>query len=165
MPETPHSDPLRISEFRPEFRDDFYRLNKAWIDRYFEMEAKDHEVLGDPETHILGKGGRILVALSGDTVAGVCALIPSEYPEFDLELAKMAVSPAFQGKGIGKALGKAVIAAARESGASTLFLESSTHLPVALALYRNLGFTEVRSASPSPYRRSDIQMVLRLAGS
>ncbi|MEE8062491.1 MAG: GNAT family N-acetyltransferase, partial [Gemmatimonadales bacterium] len=73
------------------------------------------------------------------------------------ELAKMAVSPEAQGKGIGWLLGQAVLDRARELGATTVYLESNTVLEPAIALYRKLGFKRVTGA-PSPYARCNIQM-------
>lgn len=47
--------PLEIGEDGTAFR----VLNEEWISRYFRLEAKDRETLGDPEGTILGKGACI----------------------------------------------------------------------------------------------------------
>jgi hypothetical protein len=39
----------------------FRTLNEEWITQYFTLEVKDREVLGNPEEHILRKGGRIFM--------------------------------------------------------------------------------------------------------
>ena len=80
---------------------------------------------------------------------------------YDFELAKMAVSPKFQGKGIGSVLGNAVIDKARDLGAKKIYLESNTVLGPAINLYRKLGFTKVTGV-PSPYARCNIQMELAI---
>src|ERR1700756_593073 len=87
--------PVPEIEIRPlqtrEDADAFRRLNEEWITRYFVLEPKDREVLGQPEKMILGKGGHIFVADSGESVVGCVALIPMG--EGVYELSKMAVSP------------------------------------------------------------------------
>jgi len=83
------------------------------------------------------------------------------HPDFDYELAKMAVSPTVQGKSIGYLLGRAIIEEAKALGASKLFLESNTILKPAINLYYKLGFQKI-SGYPSPYQRCNIQMELDL---
>jgi DNA-binding MarR family transcriptional regulator/GNAT superfamily N-acetyltransferase len=78
------------------------------------------------------------------------------------ELAKMAVSPRAQGKGIGLLLGQACIDKARALGGSSVYLESNTLLKPAISLYHKLGFRKTTS-HPSPYERCNIQMELQLA--
>lgn len=157
----PPVNDLRIVPYTPEYREAFFTLNQAWIQRFFTMEPRDYEVLGNPREMILDPGGHILVALEGGQPVGVCALLASDRPEYDYELAKMGVDPAFQGRGIGRALALAILEVARKSGGRKVFLESSTRLPAALSLYRKLGFREI-AGGPSPYKRSDIRMGLTL---
>jgi GNAT superfamily N-acetyltransferase len=126
------------------------------------MEEKpDYEALNNPQKHIIDKGGYIFVALYYDKPAGTCALMKSYNPMYDFELAKMAVSSKIQGKGIGWLLGMAVIDKAKSLGAKKIYLESNTLLEPAINLYRKLGFTEITGIN-SPYKRSNIQMVLNL---
>lgn len=152
---------LEIVPFEPRYRQAFYELNKAWIDQYFVMEPKDHEALEHPERSVLQPGGEILVALADGKPVGVCALMVSDRPGCRFELAKMGVDPAWQGRGIGRALGRAALDKARQLGARKVFLESNRVLKPALALYHNLGFREVTGGT-SPYKRSDIQMEVDL---
>ncbi|WP_432713489.1 GNAT family N-acetyltransferase, partial [Pedobacter sp.] len=88
-------------------------------------------------------------------------LIKMNDPEYDFELAKMAVSPKAQGKHIGWILGQAIVAAAKEKGAKKLYLESNTALQPAINLYKKLGFTTITGRS-TPYERCNIQMELTL---
>ena len=53
---------VEIIPFHPRHRDDFKRLNVEWLERYFYVEAIDHEVLSDPEGAILAPGGYIFLA-------------------------------------------------------------------------------------------------------
>ena len=152
---------IEIVDYQSKYRDAFSTLNKEWIDAYFTMEEKDEKVLNNPEEYIIDKGGYIIVVLSGGKPIAVCALIKLYNSEHDYELAKMAVSPQFHGRGIGFLLGKAAVNKAKSLNAKSLFLESNTILEPAINLYRKLGFIEVPIKN-SPYKRSNIQMVLNM---
>ncbi|GAB4045538.1 bifunctional helix-turn-helix transcriptional regulator/GNAT family N-acetyltransferase [Spirosoma litoris] len=155
------SKDVQIIPYQHQHQAQFKSLNEEWISAYFTMEESDYKVLDNPQTHILDKGGKVFVALYQHEPVGVCALIKMDDPVYEYELAKMAVSPKAQGKSIGKRLGEAVIQAARELGASRLYLESNTRLTPAINLYHKLGFQKVVGRS-SPYQRCNIQMELNL---
>jgi DNA-binding MarR family transcriptional regulator/N-acetylglutamate synthase-like GNAT family acetyltransferase len=146
---------VEIVDFVPAYADVFRALNEEWIMRWFRMEESDHKALDHPQEYILDRGGHIFIALYRGTPVGTCALIAMDDGGF--ELAKMAVSPAAQGLGIGYLLGRACIEKARELGAPRVYLESNTTLKPAIHLYYKLGFRKV-SGMPSPYERSNIQM-------
>lgn len=151
---------LSIVPFRSEFREDFYRLNADWLERYFELESYDIEVLSNPEGAILATGGEILFALLDGEVVGTCALMqvkPGEY-----ELTKMAVDPSVQGLGLGRALIEAAIAAFQRLGGSELFLETNTRLATAIRLYESSGFEHQPSVKQdSHYSRANVYMIWR----
>ncbi|HXJ40093.1 MAG TPA: hypothetical protein VNH18_12520, partial [Bryobacteraceae bacterium] len=65
----------------------FRELNEAWVTRYFRMEEKDHEMLGDPVRHVIAPGGDIVMAVCEGEAVGCCALIRMEGDVF--EVAKM----------------------------------------------------------------------------
>ena len=153
---------MKIVDYAPKYREAFKQLNQWWIEQYFAMEAADYKALDFPEKNIIEKGGHIIFAIHENEVVGTCALMKLEHLDYDYELAKMGVHPDFHGQGIGYLLGKAVIEKARSLGAATLYLESNTKLTPAINLYRKLGFQEVQ-AQQSPYKRSNIQMVLRMS--
>lgn len=150
---------IRIRRFAPGDEGAFFALNEAWIERYFRMEEKDRKTLGDPTGQILAPGGEILMAEDGGAAIGCCALIPMEAGAY--ELAKMAVSEHYQGRGVGRQLMGAAIAAARAKGASRLFLETNGKLTTAIRLYETAGFVHVERATPSEYDRSDVCMEMR----
>lgn len=150
--------PLRTSEDGSAFR----LLNEEWITSYFALEKKDQEVLNDPETTILRKGGHIfLVYVEGDPV-GCVALIPMGEGIF--ELAKMAVSPQLRGMGIGRRLLEHAVSHARAMGARALFLGSSTKLKNAVHLYESVGFRHVapEHLPEMEYSRADVFMEMAL---
>jgi GNAT superfamily N-acetyltransferase len=149
----------RIISYQPEHQSAFRDLNHEWITRYFVLEEADHRVLDDPQRYILDLGGYIFMAEHEGKIVGTCALIKEHDGVY--ELAKMAVTPSAQGLGVGKLLGRAAIAKAREVGAREVELVSNTRLAPALSLYRKLGFEEAPMPA-SEYQRADIRMVLAL---
>jgi DNA-binding MarR family transcriptional regulator len=153
------SNEVQIVDYLPKYKKAFKALNEEWIRAYFKMETTDLKALDNPKGYVLDKGGYILFALYDDVPVGVCALIKMNDPEYGFEMAKMAVSPRMQGKGIGELLGKAIIQRAKEKGALKLYLESNTILKPAISLYEKLGFKKV-AGRPTPYERSNIQMEL-----
>ncbi|AYN02864.1 bifunctional helix-turn-helix transcriptional regulator/GNAT family N-acetyltransferase [Flavobacterium sp. 140616W15] len=152
---------VQIVEYNDEYQSVFRALNEEWISSYFKMEAADYKALDNPKEYILDNGGKIFVALYENEPVGVCALIKMDDPDYDFELAKMAVSNKCQGKNIGWLLGQAVTNAAKELGASKIYLESNTILKPAINLYHKLGFSKV-VGRPTPYERCNIQMELQL---
>ena len=152
---------VEIVPYSPEYQKVFQSLNEYWITRYWELEPHDKEQLCEPQTHIIDKGGFILVALHNGNPVGVCAMCRMEGDVYDYELAKLTVNPANRGMGIGKMLCDAAIEKARAKGAKKLFLESNTILRTAISMYRKLGFRELKEYHPA-YMRGDIQMELSL---
>lgn len=151
----------RVVTWREEFRPDFERLNRAWIERYFRLEPPDLEVFRDPGRLIVEPGGEIFFVLDdAGAVQGTCAVVPHGPETF--ELAKMAVSEEARGRGYGDLLMEAAIAFARAAGARRLMLVSNTRLQPALRLYRKHGFAEVPVEGAQGYERVDIQLELRL---
>ncbi len=151
---------LRIVTYSPQWKQAFHDLNREWIEQYFTYEEADRQSLEHPETYILEPGGQIFIALDGDRAVGTVALIFMENGDF--ELAKMAVSPLAQGRGIGRLLGEHAIRYARAQGVSRIYLETNTILQPAIRLYSRLGFRQLHERLPSPYARSNYQMEMEL---
>ncbi|MFJ1699743.1 GNAT family N-acetyltransferase [Streptomyces sp. NPDC088252] len=142
----------------------FRALNEEWISRLFTLQEEDRAVLGDPFGHIVGPGGDVLLAheQGSGAVVGCVALLA--YPEAVFELAKMAVAPAAQGRGIGRQLIAAAIDRAQALGAARLFLGTNSKLAPAIHLYKEAGFVRItRNRLPVAdyYARADILMELR----
>lgn len=156
-----NNEQVEIATYNPKYKKDFKDLNIEWISNYFVVEPNDVKALDHAEDYIINKGGEIFAAVLNEEVLGVCALIKSEGKDYDYELAKMAVSPRAQGKGVGLLLAESAIKWVKEKGASKIYLESNTKLKPAIKLYEKLGFKEVTGLS-SAYDRVDIQMILML---
>ena len=146
---------VQIELYKPEYKNDFIRLNKEWIETYFKIEDSDIDTF----THIddiVDQGGQIFLAIYNGEAVGCCALKYHEGNQ-SYELAKMAVSRPHQGKHIGYLLGRTVLKYAQEHGITRIFLEGNTHLKASIALYRKLGFVEMPLIG-NTYERCDILM-------
>ncbi len=154
---------ITIRPFSPSDSPAFRDLNLAWIKEHFEIEPEDQAQLDDPQSYILDKGGLILIAdFDGETV-GTVALVPGHVPN-TIELIKMSAREDLRGRGIGKALMTAAIESAREKNAARIWLETSTKLDAAIALYKKFGFRDLRPEEwgDTPFSRCNSQMVLEL---
>jgi ribosomal protein S18 acetylase RimI-like enzyme len=153
-------DPISIFEFDEGYAGEFARLNYAWISERYGIEPHDHDVLDHPVETIIKPGGQVFFVRVGDEIAGTVAMIP--YGGDAFELTKMAVDPAFRGRGLGDRLMQACIEFARARGRRIVILESNTKQVAAIALYRKFGFVEIPLDPNSQYVRANIRMKLTL---
>ena len=151
---------LEIIAFEPKYKDVFRDLNLAWLERFFYVEDKDHELLNDCQTHILDKGGLIFIGLWNQKPVSCYSLLKKADGIF--ELGKMAVDEEYQGLKIGQRMLAHAIALGKRNQWERIELYSSTKLNPALHIYRKFGFREVILENNSPYARSDIKMELLL---
>jgi ribosomal protein S18 acetylase RimI-like enzyme len=152
--------PTTIVPYRAEFREAFERLNLDWLERNGLLEPADLEYLRDPEGRILASGGELFVALEAAAVVGTCAALRLSPRLF--ELAKLAVAPAAQGRGLGRQLCERVIEFARSAGASVIVLTSHTSLAPAIRLYESLGFQHRPMPADVRYQTANVYMELAL---
>ena len=140
----------------------FRRLNEEWISKLFRIEEKDAATLGDPRGKIVATGGQVYVASDGHRVVGTAALI--RFGDGIYELSKMAVAPETRGQGVGRKLLGYMLEQARNLGARTVFLGSSTKLKNAVHLYESLGFRHVLPSElpEMKYARADVFMKIDL---
>jgi len=152
---------MEIVPFASEHAQAFHDLNLAWISKLFEVEAKDLEVIEDPEGKIIAKGGMIFMAMEGEEAVGCVAMIAMS--DGGYEVAKMTVAESQRGTGLGRLLMQRCIAAAEALGAPRLYLETNSSLAPAIGLYKAMGFRElVGDERPaSPYARCDVWMERR----
>jgi putative acetyltransferase len=153
---------LQLRTFRPGDEEPFRRLNEDWISRHFVIEPEDTAILADPHCHILAPGGQICIAEQDGAVIGCCALVVMGACEY--ELAKMTVSEAARGNGVGRRLLQFAIEEARLMGARRLRLESNKRAAAAVHLYEELGFRHLpEPLHASKFARADVFMELLLA--
>jgi len=157
---------IRIVGYDRAYVLDFAELNYQWIEKYFHIEDEDRAALDHPEAYAIDPGGEIFFVLLGDEVIGTAALVPKVFDKqggvIRFELAKMAVSPARQGQGIGKRLLAHAIAYAKHQGAQQVELSTNDILAPALEVYRDAGFIAQAAAKDERYERSNMFMVLDL---
>lgn len=135
----PPTSALTVLGWLPERARDFHDINAAWIREMFELEAHDREVLEDPQTHIIDRGGEILFVHHAEHgVIGACALMPTD--DGALELTKMGVLAPQRGLKAGEFLLRAVIDRALQMGRAPLFLLTNRKCAAAIHLYEKLGF-------------------------
>lgn len=132
-------------------------LNEQWISQLFEIEDADRDVLEFPVERIINKGGFILMAEYMGEVVGTFSIVKSYNKNYDYELAKFAVNPTVQGKGIGSKLMDACIERAHALGGTRLFLETNHNLQAAIHLYEKFGFKRIPLSHPG-HIRTDILM-------
>ncbi|MFH5803114.1 GNAT family N-acetyltransferase [Alienimonas sp. DA493] len=165
---------MRIVPWAEEFRPAFEALNREWLEVLFAVEPADEAYFADPVGTILEPGGAIWFAVDRDVAAdrdvavdrevavGTVALI--RQPDATFELAKMGVTAAWRGRGVGRALVETALAHAAAEGAGRVTLLSNTKLTAALRLYERLGFRRVPCPPATGYSRCDVAMELALDG-
>jgi putative acetyltransferase len=151
---------IEITTFRSEHASSFGELNREWLERYHLMEPSEVEQLEEPERCFIGGGGQIFVALHDGRVVGTCAVMPHGPDE--VELAKLAVSKDFRGRGLARSLVERCLAYAREQGVRRAVLVSNSQLRTALGLYESLGFRYGAVPVGNRYVSADIYMELEL---
>jgi ribosomal protein S18 acetylase RimI-like enzyme len=119
------------------------------------QQAPGSPMHGDDATDALHLG-----AFDGDAVVGCCVLLPRPYPsrpdeEGGWQLRGMAVAPAVQGQGVGRAVLDAAVAEARRRRGTLLWCDARTS---AVGFYRSQGFTTdgaefVHAESGLPHHR------------
>ena len=151
---------LRITSFNKKYKADFEKLNREWIEEFFQMEDEDFHTLQNPESYVIQKNGEIFFAINDQIVIGTAAMIP--FSEDVFELAKMSVKKGFQGKGVGKLLLKRCIQFAQERNANEIFLLTNDILKPALNLYISCGFVIKNKYDDERYERGNTKMHLIL---
>ena len=152
---------IQIVNYEKNYAASFYDLNIEWLKTFFYVESYDEEVLSNPETYIINKGGHIFFAKLNGQVVGTVALMPTSTSGI-FELTKMAVSPKHRGYKIGQQLMQHCIDFAKTQNFNGLMLYSNTKLENAIYIYRKYGFVEIPVEANSPYNRSNIKMELNL---
>lgn len=154
---------LRIRPFDDSLAQHFHDINAEWIEAMFRLEVTDREVLENPRDKIIAPGGDILfVEAPGLGIVGTCALQKTGPGAF--ELTKMGVREPARGMKAGEFLLEAVIARARQIGATKLYLLTNHACEAAIHLYEKLGFVhdaEIMANYGARYERCDVAMRYR----
>ena len=147
-----------IVEFNKKYSEQFFLLNKAWIEESWRLEDSDKKDLLNPDK-IVENGGQVFFALENKIAIGTVAMIKSSDDKF--ELAKMTVQEDFRGKGIANMLMNECLKFAKQKNAREIFLISNDSLIIARNLYDKNGFKEVKLDSQK-YDRGNVKMCLKI---
>lgn len=111
------------------------------------LPEADHSDLEDP-TEAYADGTFLVGEVDGTVVAvgGLRPVEPDDEPSTG-EMKRVAVLPAHQGQGHGRAIVRALETAARERGAERVVLETGEEQHAAQGLYESLGYEQVERVS------------------
>ncbi len=147
---------LEIVPYHTAHKQAYYDLNVDWMETtQWSFEPKDFQLLSNPETYILDRGGEIFFALKDGVAVGTVTMKQAGSGQF--ELAKLIVSEGARGCGAGVGLCRALVDRFKARGGSKLFLETNSSLTPAIELYKRVGFIEQPVPNPS-YERTDYYM-------
>ncbi|AKN18068.1 acetyltransferase [Mycobacterium haemophilum DSM 44634] len=141
-------------------------LTPADVDRCAELESQlfdgddpwpaaafDRELASSSNRYVGARAAGTLVGYAGITRLG-------RTPPFEYEVHTIAVDPAYQGRGIGRRLLGELLDFA---GGGATYLEVRTDNEAAIALYRSVGFEQIR-LRPRYYRASGADAYLMRRG-
>ena len=149
---------IEIVWFNKKYSEQFFILNKVWIEESWRLEDSDKKDLLNPDK-IVENGGQVFFALENKIPVGTAAMIKSSDDRF--ELAKMTVQEDLRGKGIANMLMDECLKFAKENKANEIFLISNDSLKIARNLYDKYGFKEVNLDSQK-YDRGNVKMILKI---
>ncbi len=147
---------MTVIKYEPRFAQAFKDLNVEWISKFFRV---DLEQLSNPN-QCLDEGGEIFLVVDGDEAIGTTAMYNLGNDRY--ELAKMAVRPDHQGRGLSNLLMQACEDWAREKKAREILIVSNTSLTPAITLYKKHGYIVTRLGPDPIYERGDIELVKKL---
>ncbi|MDE6744507.1 MAG: GNAT family N-acetyltransferase [Lachnospiraceae bacterium] len=119
--------------------------------KYLELQNYDEELehldikYGLPD-------GRLYIAFYHGELAGCIGL--RKIDEWNCEMKRLYVRPAFRGKKIGSKLVQQIIKDAKEIGYSYMLLDTLPFLKSAIDMYKTYGFYEIPSYNDSPMTTS-----------
>jgi ribosomal protein S18 acetylase RimI-like enzyme len=148
---TPASLPTDLPAIR-----DLFRAYAAWLPIDLGYQGFDGELASLPGKYAPPRGA-LLIARDADGAAlGCVAMRPLEAGV--CEMKRLYVAQEGRGKGVGRALVRAIIEAARAADYREMRLDTLSSMHEAQALYRGLGFTEI-----GPYYDTPIEGTVFMA--
>jgi len=150
-------DAIEIIAYDKKYHQDFKKMNLDYLDKYNLTESHDMIILDNPEEYVLGRGGFLWLAKTGEEIVGTVGIMPEGHGIF--ELIKMCVAESWRGRGISKLLLETCLQKVKALGGEKLILFSNHQLKTALKLYEKYGFKNVE-VTDSPFATADVKMEL-----
>ena len=139
--------PVRIRQMRPDEATRVGQLTLAGYDAYGRIDGPYRQDLADPLRRRDGCTALLVAELDGEVVGTVTFVLPGDEqwegrvePEGDAGFRILAVDPAAEGRGVGRALVGACIAAARARGCRRIAIVTMAWMDRAQRMYAQLGF-------------------------
>lgn len=152
---------INIIEYSHQFANDWYEINREWIEENFKLEPIDEFILKNPQNAILEKGGVILLAKHSTLgIVGTCALMPIDDEWW--ELTKLGVRSNLRGLKIGKKIFEATVQKGMDMGIKKLFLLTNAKQKAGISLYENSGWIhskEIMEKFGHEYERCNVAMI------
>lgn len=121
----------------------------AELDRIFPNGFDPGPLTADTLADMRPPSGAFLLATDGATTLGCVGLRREDATT--AEVKRLWVAPSARGTGLAQRLMHAIENHARAQGATRLVLDTSRHLPGAVAFYRKHGWTEIPRYNPNPF--------------
>lgn len=119
--------------------------------KYLELQNYDEELEHLDKKYGL-PDGRLYIAFYHGELAGCIGL--RKIDEWNCEMKRLYVRPAFRGKKIGSKLVQQIIKDAEDIGYSHMLLDTLPFLKSAINMYETIGFYEIPSYNDSPMTTS-----------
>jgi len=114
-----------------------------------DFQGFESELAALPGEYAEPRGAILLAHSPAGEPWGVVALRPLD-DDGVCEMKRMYVRPEARGQGLGRILGEAIVAAARERGYRAMRLDTIDTMTAAIELYRSLGFREIEAYRFNP---------------
>jgi ribosomal protein S18 acetylase RimI-like enzyme len=137
MPVRPADPGSDLSTVRVLFREYAQSLGFA-----LDFQGFESELATLPGEYAEPRGTILLAHSPAGEPWGVVALRPLD-DDGACEMKRMYVRPEARGQGLGRILGQAIVAAAKERGYRAMRLDTIDTMTAAIELYRSLGFREI----------------------
>lgn len=145
---------MEIIKYQEKYRNDFIGLNLAWIERFYEVEQSDIDVLEHIDEHIQN-GAMVYFAIQDGVVLATCMIEPHKDDVW--EICKLASAGQYTGTGAGSAVFEACMNYAVENGAKKIVLVTGSILKPALHIYKKFGFKEIPlNKEEWPFERAEL---------
>jgi putative acetyltransferase len=120
---------------------------QEWLGVDLCFQGFDQELLDLPGKYAEPRGC-MLLAREGEAIAGCVAVWPLD--DGVCEMKRLYVRPPWRGRGLGRRLAVAIIAESKKRHYSSMRLDTLPQLKAALALYRDLGFSDTEAYYDNP---------------